>query len=174
MGSKKTALAVLAAAVVLATLFGSHRSLNAVRRQALTVFTQGEYGDGIGVSSDLKRRGEVCANLREVAHNNGLDNSKAYRRLDGLVTDYLAGEDVFDELDGAAQALMDEMAALSLSERDARHLSDFQAELGSIRDTIRRDTYTQMAEDFNTGTLGAFPANLLSRLTGIRPLPLYT
>ncbi len=171
--SAKTALIVTVAVILAATLFGSHRSLNALRKDALAVLEQGEYGDGVGVRSDLARRGDVCANLCTVARNNGLGESDAYRRLSAQVEAFRAGE-LDAELEEPAQALMEALSGLPLSERDQRHLSNFQAELGSIRDTIRRDKYTQMAQDFNTGTLAAFPANLLSRLTGVRPLPVYT
>ncbi len=170
--STKTALAITLAVVVLATLFGSHRSLNALRREALTVFEQGEYGDGHGVYSDLERRSGTCANLCSLARNHDLDSDRRVERLMGQVEAFRAGE-LDADLSTPAQEVIALLDAAPLSEEERRSLSGLEAQLASIEDTIRRDRYTQLAEDFNDKTLAAFPANILHTLTGVKPLAVY-
>ena len=164
--STRTALIVTAAVILAAALFGSHRSLNALRKEALTVFSQGEYGDGIGVRSDLARRADACANLCTVAKNSGLGEAPQVEALRGQVEAFRAG-------DGPAHEVVDLLSGAELSEASRRDLSDLKATLDSIALRIRRDPYTGLAQDFNTKTLAAFPANVLGGLTGVRPLTVY-
>ena len=172
MKSTKTALAITLAVVVIATLFGSHRSLNAVRKEALSVFAQGAGGDGIGVKSDLERRADACANLCAVARNSGLENEASVQTLKDRVEAFRAGDTTVD-LSGPAQAVMDLLDPVYLDQESRRDLSDLKATLASISDKIRRDPYTDLAWTFNHKTLSAFPANVLGGLTGVKPLPIY-
>ena len=172
MKSTKTALAITLAVMVLATLFGSHRSLNAVRREALGVFAQGEYGDGIGVKSDLERRANACANLCAVARNSGLEGEASVQTLKSRVEAFRAGDTTAD-LSGPAQEVVDLLSDTDLDQESRKDLSDLKNTLASISDKVRRDPYTDLAQTFNTKTLAAFPANVLGGLTGIKPLPVY-
>ncbi len=171
MKSTKTAAVITLLVVILAALLGSCRSLNAERDKALTVFEHGEFGDGIGVKSDLERRAGVCANLCTVAGRNGMNDEAD--QLAKLVARLREGESQTDLLT-PAYALLDKLEKAGLDEKDKGYLSGFRAELDSTADTIRRDLYTQMAQTFNERTLTAFPAGLLSRITGVKPLPIYT
>ena len=170
--STRTALIVTAAVILAAALFGSHRSLNALRKEALTVFSQGEYGDGIGVRSDLARRADACANLCTVAQNSGLGETPQVEALRGRVEAFRAGDSAAD-LTGPAQEVVDLLSGAELSEASRRDLSDLEATLDSIALRIRRDPYTDLAQTFNTKTLAAFPANVLGGLTGVKPLTVY-
>lgn len=172
MKTTKTALVITLAVALLATLFGSHRSLNALRRDALAVFEQGEYGDGQGVKSDLERRADVCANLCAVARNNGLGQDERVQTLSRRVEEFRAGA-LDTDLSAPAGEVMELLDTAPLSDKDRGHLSDFRAELESLQITIRRDPYTQLAQDFNDKTLAAFPANILHTLTGVKPLTVY-
>ena len=172
MKSTKTALAITLAVVVLATLFGSHRSLNAVRKEALAVFEQGEYGGGVGVRFDLNRRADACANLCTVARNNGLEGEASVQTLKSRVEAFRAG-DMTADLTGPAQAVIDLLDPVYLDQESRQDLADLKATLASISIKISRDPYTDLAWTFNYKTLSAFPANVLGGLTGVKPLPIY-
>ena len=172
MKSTKTALAITLAVMVIATLFGSHRSLNAVRKEALSVFTQGAAGDGVGVRSDLENRANACANLCAVARNNGLEGEGSVVALKSLVEQFRAG-DLDAPLAEGAQAVIDLLDPAYLDRESRQDLSDLKATLTSIAMKISRDPYTDLAWTFDHKTLSAFPANVLGGLTGVKPLPIY-
>ena len=67
-----------------------------------------------------------------------------------------------------AEAVMAKLDGCGLSERDAVYVRGFRTDLAARADTIARDPYNQQAENFNEKVLGAFPANLLSRITFVR------
>ncbi len=163
--SRKGAALITAVVVVFSVLFGSARSLNQVREEAMQVFEQ-------GVSGDLEARQSVCANLYTVAQ----------RYLDpGTMGDFprLLGElehgDLWrsTELDSSARLLIVQLQSMDLTEQDAKYLAGFRQELDSRAFSIAHDPYTAMAQEFNTVTLTAFPANILHTLTGVDPLPVY-
>lgn len=174
--STKTALAITLAVVVLATLFGSHRSLNALREKALVVFEQGQYGDGLGVQSDLEKQHSVCANVNTVAGRSLSADDDACRALLGFFDQRGTSQDpalVQAEREAARQVL-DKLDGLdTLTDKDRGYVSDLRSELLSVELTISRDPYNLMAEEFNDKTLSAFPANILHTITGVKPLAVY-
>lgn len=176
MKSTKKALAITLAVVVIATLFGSHRSLNALREEALAVFEQGQYGDGLGVRSDLEKQQGVCANVRTVADRNLSADDAALKELAALCDKGYDPQDpaMAQKARAAAGQTLDRLDELDgVSEKDRGYVSDLRAELASLELTISRDPYNDLAEDFNQKTLAGFPANILGGLTGIKPLNVY-
>jgi len=173
---------VLAAAVLFGVWFGSRRSLNSLRGDAVSLFEQGADADGVGVKSDLERRRSVCINLYTVASRYLDPEEAAMQYLDGAIhmTDP-AGDrhgdlfpaSVYVQLDEKAEGLLDVLAGEQVSEKDDQYLTGFAAELESIRGTIRHDPYTAAAREFNEEVLTAFPASLLRVLTGVERLPVY-
>ncbi|MCI8594204.1 MAG: hypothetical protein HFF09_02985 [Oscillospiraceae bacterium] len=171
---RPVAIFITAVVIVAAILGGSHRSLAALRNDALKLFEQGAEGDGVGVKSDLERRVDICANVYAVAvrylpeDNGGMADLKAnLNEPDPL--------DVFIHSDmvASAQSVLGQLEQLELSEQDADYVSSFKSQLESIGYTIGRDPYTAAAGNFNDNVLGRFPASVLGPLTGVRPLEVF-
>lgn len=174
-----TALAVLALAVVFSLLFGSYRSLSALRRDVDVVFAQGEKGDGLSIEHDLAQRVQLANNLVTVA-------GRYFNADDPLVLNVrAAGEalsavgspaekfDANTELDTAFWALSGAMDGKSLSQQDAKYRARLGDDFRSRDATISHDGYNRLAAEFNEKTLGVFPANVLGTATGVKPLELY-
>lgn len=168
-----TALVVLCSAV-----FGMGRGLNAVRADRLEVYEMGINGDGHSVAADLAARQAVCANLYTVAQRYLPETDPQMMALAGarnmLLDDHGDTASPNARLAEAASDLIQTLDSLALSEKDAQYVSGFRAELQSRTLSIARDSYTELAQDFNQNVLDAFPANLLHRLVGVAPLPVYT
>lgn len=175
---RKVAAAIMVAMMAAATLFGSHRSLAALSKQAEQVFYNGVSGDGLCIENDLTNRAEQAYNLTVVA--------KRYLSADdSTVAKVLEARDQMDSaatIGGKYQAnqaltmatteLYELLLPMELSESDSRYLRSIYADLNSRNDTIRHDPYNQLAAQFNA-ELDGFPAKLLGPLTGIRPLELF-
>ena len=176
---RRTALTVLALAVVFSVLFGSYRSLSALRRDAAVVFAQGEKGDGLSIDHDLSQRVQLANNLITVA-------GRYFDANDPLLANVqTAGEalsaagspsekfDANTELDTAFWALSGAMEGQSLSQQDAKYRARLGDDFRSRDATISHDAYNRLAAEFNEKTLGVFPANVLGAATGVKPLELY-
>jgi len=180
--TRRGAAIVLAAAVLFGVWFGSGRSLNGLRGDAVALFERGEDGDGVGVKSDLEYRRTVCINLYTVACRYLDPEEAAMQYLDGAI--HMADPDgdrhgdllpasVYIRMDEKAEGLLDALAGEQVSEKDDQYLTGFAAELESIRGVIRHDPYTAAAQEFNEEVLTAFPASFLRVLTGVEELPVY-
>ena len=170
--SRGGAALITAVVVVFSIVFGTGRSLNAVRGDIWTVYDQGVNGDGHSVARDLEMRQATCSNLYTVAQ----------RYLDpGAMGDFprLLGElehgDLWRsaELDASARLLIVQLQSMDLSDQDAQYVAGFLTELDSRAFSIAHDPYTEMAQAFNDRTLTAFPANLLHRVAGVETLPIF-
>ena len=163
------AVLVLAAAVVGGTLFGAHRSLTA---QADKITAQNEY-----VMKDLNTRVAVGSNFYTVASRYLPEDAPSMTALRDAL-DSLSEDVAAPEGQEALRRALDGISSLpggldELTEKDAEYVSGFQAQLRSVEDTLSRDPYNELAEQFNTETLGGFPASVLGKLTGVDALPVY-
>lgn len=165
------AMVVMTVVIILSVLLGSHRSLTAERAKVEALFTQGD-GSGYSIATDLADRRDIGANLLTVAgrylsENDTADLAAAVREL-GQAEDlgelYLWNEALGEH----AEEVMAKLDGCALSEKDAQYVQGFRTDLAARADTIARDPYNQQAENFNEKVLGAFPANLLSRITFVR------
>ena len=159
------AMVVLAVVVLLSVLLGSHRSLTAERSKVEEQFAPiaGDLEDCLGITANLLSVAgrylpeEELAGLEEsrtalAAWERGAGGYEAYREL------LTRAEEVFLRLEDCA-----------LSEKDKDYVKGFRTDLAAEADTIARDGYNAAAEDFNNRVLGAFPANILGRLTFVEP-----
>ena len=164
------AMVVLAVAVVLSVLFGSHRSLVQAREKV-------ETERFASIAEDLQDCLDITANLLTVAG----------RYLDqGELTDLTASREAlagstgisdayaaYQRLLGDAETVFLKLEDESLTERDADYVQGFRTDLASEQDTISRDGYNAAAEDFNTRVLGGFPAGILGTLTFVQPAEIF-
>ena len=163
------AMVVLAVVIVLSTLLGSHRSLVQARAAVEAQFAP--------IAGDLQDCVDITANLLTVAG----------RYLDqGELTDLTASREAlagstgisdactaYQRLLGDAETVFLKLEDASLTERDADYVQGFRTDLASEQDTISRDGYNDAAEEFNRKVLGAFPANILSKLTFVGSAELF-
>ena len=163
-------LVVLAAVIVLSVLLGSHRSLVQAREKV-------ETERFASIAEDLQDCLDITANLLTVAgrYLEGgdlrplADARTALAESGGISEAY----DAYTSLTAEAEALLLALEAAPLSQRDGEYVQGFRADLAAEMDTIARDGYNAAAEDFNQRVLGAFPANVLGRLTFVSPAVLF-
>ena len=167
-----TALVVLCCAV-----FGMGRSLNAVRDHVWNILIEGPNGDGHSVLQDMEVRRNTASNLYTVAARYLDESSEEMRYLKAVPSlSAAASRDVFGvdrAVTAATDAVFQELEHVGLSEKDAKYVSGFRAELDSRAGAIARDPYFDQAIRFNTETLAAFPASLARTLKMVEPLPVY-
>ncbi len=179
MKKYSTAITVLVAVVVLGTLFGTHRSLSGLRKDAAEAFYQGADGSGYGISTNLDLRVEYARNFCKIAAR--YDAAAEISQVEAAC-EALEAADRFDDLYDANNRLTDAVNALSLqleqqtlSESDERYRKSLTADLASYEMRIDK-----LASDFNAEVrsfnryLDSFPAGILGRLVGIGNLEEYS
>ena len=159
-------LVVLAVVIVLSVLLGSHRSLVGERAKVEAQFAP--------IAGDLQDCLDITANVLSVAERY-LEESRltALEESRNMLSDWHSGYTAYTRLQEEAAALLDELEGCGLTDRDAEYVRGFRADLAAEADTIARDGYNAAAEAFNRSVLGAFPANLLGRLTFVAPAELF-
>ena len=160
------------------TLIGSHNDLVGMRSKASDIFILGARGDGIGIQGDLRERGDVAHNMVSLALKY-LPASNAVIENVLLAGETMSKASTVKEkaaadrkLATAVRDLYDVLSSMELSEQDAKYPQRLYTDFRSRGDTISHDPYNGAAADFNR-TLSAFPAGLLGKLTGVRPLELF-
>ena len=159
--NRKFAVALTAVVILCSAVFGSVRSLNAVRSDILATFEQ-------GVAVDLDARRAVCANLVTVAQKYLPESD-----WESLNAELKRGADNAQLQDQEARALIEKLQKTDLSEQDAKYVSGFLTELDSRAYAIQNDPYNTLAEEFNDKTLRSFPVNLLNFTHAVKTLPTY-
>lgn len=166
------AMTVMVVVIVLSILGGSHRSLTAERNKVEALFYSGTDGSGYSIQTDLDERCAIAANLLTVAGRYlGKDDTadvsafiRQLERADSPPEKYEWNQ----ALGEAAETLLTKLEGCALSEKDAQYVRGFRTDLNARADTIARDGYNGLADQFNTQVLGSFPANILSKLTFVR------
>ncbi|MEG2421270.1 MAG: hypothetical protein RSB55_06940 [Oscillospiraceae bacterium] len=159
-------VAVLVALVM--TPVGAHRSLARARKpadQALAAMT---------VTMD--KTATLAANVQAVLARN---LPEAVGEVEQAVSRYTAagGAARLDAWETLTLSLTDLLTALddvNLNEKDAGYVRDFSTELASQMAIVSHCEYDDLAAAYNRDVLGSFPANVLGKLTGVKPLPTLT
>jgi hypothetical protein len=178
MENRKVAIPIMILMILVALIFGSQRSLSALRQEAATVFLMGEAGDGIGIQNDLNERTVIAYNLVTVGRKylnesdaqlqNVLTAITALQEADSPSVKYQANQ----QLNQAATDLYNELKKLNLSKVDAPYPDRLFDNFNSRNSTISHDPYNQIAAGFNQ-KLEVFPASVLSKLVFVSRLELY-
>ena len=176
--SKKTAVAVCILLVLISVLFGSHRSLNALRSEALDLYTNGDE-TGLSILANLNSIQEYTAALLKAAAPYYDKTNDAFAALSDAheqLTDALGKGPT--EQRQALSELLSACTALQLDYTDsdtvpadaAKSMTRSINDITSMKDQIRHSGYNAAAAAFNA-VLETFPAGMLGGLTGIRALP---
>lgn len=169
---------VLVVVIVLSVLLGSHRSLTAERREVEEIFFEGVGGSSGSIATDLEARRAIGINLLSIG-SRYLEKGEL-KSLNEAVEGLGKTDDLKElyrwnlALGERAEQLMLLLETCPLSEKDAEYIQGFRTDLAARADTIARDPYNERAEEFNSRVLGAFPANLLSRITFVREAQIFS
>ena len=162
-------MVVLAVVIVLAVLLGSHRSLVSERSKVEEQFAPiaGDLQDCLDITANLLTVGERYLEESQLAALEGSRNMLS--DWHGISNGYTA----YTRLQEEAAAALDALEECDLTDKDREYIQGFRTDLASEADTIARDGYNAAAEQFNSKVLGAFPANILSKLTFVAPAELF-
>ncbi len=176
----RAAVAIVAAVCVVMTAFGAHRSVRAQRNAVERAFYQGTDGTGYSISRLLGDRVEYAGYLVKVAsqYPELTDAADAVALAAGELQSAKgaeAGGEANRALTDAVTALDLAMQSAALAEKDEQYRSEYTANLTGCNLKISHMTpeYNDLAQQFNDGTLGAFPLGTLARLTGVKPAEEY-
>ena len=164
--------------IVAGTLIGSHNSLMNQRTKAAGIFTLGIRGDGIGIQSDLRERDGAAYNMVVIARKYLPEENALIQNVVDARKSMDSASSVKDKatadkaLESSVRDLYHVLNGMDLSEQDARYPQRLYTDFRSGGDRIGYDPYNQAASAFNR-TLAGFPAGLLGKMTGVRPLDLF-
>ena len=160
--------------VILATLFGSHRSLTAAAYPVERYFIEGE--DAYSIQQQLDVREELARNLMVVAEQYLYVDDVALIDLENALT-AMEDADTVKEKSAANQLLttaterMDYvLAECQLSSADNRYRLSLRSDLAACNQNIRQSEYNTLVTTYNTDVLGKFPANILKKMTFVSEL----
>lgn len=159
----------LAVVIVLSVLLGSHRSLVSERGKVEEQFAPiaGDLQDCLDITANVLTVGERYLEESQLAALEGSRNMLS--DWHGISNGYTA----YTRLQEEAAAVLDALEECDLTDKDREYIQGFRTDLASEADTIARDGYNAAAEQFNSKVLGAFPANILSKLTFVAPAELF-
>lgn len=178
---KKRAVActVLALVLVFGTLFGTHRSLTGLRKDAAEDFYVGADDSGYGIATNLDLRVEYARNLCKIA--GGYDVALEIQVVEEACTaledaadfgeKYDANNDLTDAVDTLSLALQKQ----SLSQEDEGYRKSLAADIASYEMKIDKlaTEFNAGVRAFNGNVLGGFPAPCFGALTGVEKLEEY-
>lgn len=182
--NKTFAIITMILCIIIGTLIGSHNSLSKLSSKAEAIFFSGVNNDGISIESDLNRRSELARNLVTVASSYLPKDSEPLNAV-STARDYLNTATSISEkydankaLDEAVYSLYSLLETQGITEKDelinnySKNPSRIYTDFRSFGDTITHDKYNEYAKEFNY-ILESFPANILGKLTMIKPLELF-
>ncbi len=181
MGFKenRTVARIVAVAVIaISILLSGGMGLRSQRSATQSVFSNGVYGDGLSIERDLFERSEAAYNLCSIATKYlGSDNAQLVAvkaaRDEISAKDSVSQKAVANKkLGETVEDLYTEIESANLSEQDKQFAYRQYKEFISRGDTIGRDEYNIKAEGFNR-ECSRFPASLIAKLTGVKPLELF-
>ena len=178
LDNKRFAVVGMIVLIVLSVFIGAARSLYPMRSEAQQIFFEGIDKDGLGIQNDLNKRIELAYNLVTIAHkycDSDTDEIKAVlsardelTKSDSIKEKYRANVSLTE----ATEDLVNDLSSYSLSDKDERYRKEIRDDLASRNEIISSDGYNALASSFNS-ELSAFPASIIGRLIGVRPLELF-
>ncbi len=169
------AFVLMLAVIIAATLISSRNALSDLASEAENVFYNGENNSTLSIQNDLSERIKLARNLTTLAQN-------YISPTDVLITDVQAAADELfaaktingkyasnKKLSDKVTVLYSELERYNLSSRDASYRAGLYNDFNSRQSTISHDPYNTYVAKYND-VLSAFPANILSKLSGLKKL----
>ncbi len=178
MKNPTNAAIIMFVVIFISALLGGGRSLASESRKVEKVFTNGAENDGLGIASDLGLRIDASYNLVTVALKYLPDDTQTVRNVlaarDQLIKakGYSNKFEANQQLTEATTDLNELLISLDLNSSDISYRKGIMSELTSSNSRMSHDPYNTKAEAFNS-ILDSFPANIISRLTRTKHLPLF-
>lgn len=172
--NRKVAIGITALLVILSTLVGSHRSMEAEAYPIERYFIEGN--DGYSIQRDLDTRLGLAKNLMIIAERNLGEYDLAVAELQSAIQAMEQAETVKEkaaanqQLTAATERLNLVLEDCILSRTDERYRIRIHTDLASCNQTISHDKYNELATAYNTEVLGKFPANVLKLVNGVSEL----
>lgn len=169
--NRSVAYVVLAAAIVLALLFGGGGALIDKRVGVDRIY----HASSESISAELLEMRDNAATLLSIANKY---NDASASLLDSAIDALDSAEDVSAQfaaslqLDSAVEQAYSNLSALDLTAMDAEDVRYKYKNFTSAQLRISHDPYNELAADFND-QLNAFPTNLIGLLRGVQPLELF-
>lgn len=182
--NKTIAIVIMVIMIASGTFIGSHNSLSKLSKAAENVFYYGVNGDGLCIESDLNKRSELARNLLTVSSPYIPQDSAALKEVASARDDLKAASSIKEkydankDLDEAVFNLYSALEKDGITEKDelvnnfSKNPTRIYTDFRSFGDTIKHDKYNDYAKEFN-GILVSFPANVLSKVTSVKPLELF-
>jgi TorA maturation chaperone TorD len=176
--NRKFAIVITAAVVVLATLFGVHRSAGRAAGQVEALFYEGVYLKDEkyrepSIDSQLKKRDTAALGLISIASN--YDDLEPFAdvlkktRNDLLDADRIADKYIADEkLQKAYEDLFVALSKLELTQREKEAADHYAATMDGARNIIQKSSYNSEVSAFINDTMRAFPVNLIKSLAFVK------
>ncbi len=176
--NRKVAAGITCIIVLMSILIGGHSSLTRLRIEVLNQFYYGDEYTGKGIQGDLKYMVGQCYNLTVVAQryiDKDDEKIKEVIKYRDLFQGALTPEEEVGTSTKAIEAAMklyETMGTIELEQRDQYYRDSFAVNIESRRLIISHSGYNEKGLLFNQN-LDRFPANVLSKITVIKPLVLY-
>ncbi|MGI6348931.1 MAG: LemA family protein [Eubacteriaceae bacterium] len=169
------AFVLMLAIIIVSTLISSRNGLSDLASEAENVFYNGEDNSTLSIQNDLSERINLARNFITLAQN-------YINSTDVLITNVQAASDELfaaktisgkytanKKLGDAVTALYAELEKYPLSSKDASYRARLYTDFTSRQSTISHDPYNSYAAKYNE-VLNSFPANILSKLSGLKKL----
>jgi len=175
--NRKVAVVITVIVMILATLFGSHRSLVAKAAPIEEYFVNG--ADGYSIQRDLDAREALAKNLQTVANRYLSANAEAMTELNDAINTMDRANTIQEKsnanqkLTAATEHVYLELEGYPLSAADNKYRTQIKTDLASYNQIISHDKYNEMVVEYNRDILGQFPASLLAKMTRVPELPTF-
>lgn len=180
LGNRAIAFLLCLLMIVGASLFGAAASLGSLREQSERSFTTS------GMQQDLIDLSASCANVATVAGRHLSADDPDLIRVAELRSNLMSASTAGEKHDLAAELMMSTEMLFNRLQRllgeETRAYSDLADDVDmaasawagaqSKQALLARGSYNESAAFYNL-MLGKFPANVLGKLTGLKPLELY-
>ena len=182
--NKIIAMVIMVVMIASGTLIGSHNSLSKLANKVEDIFYSGVNGDGLSIQSDLDKRSDLARNLITVSSPylpQDSEELKAVSSARDQLKNAISIHDKYDAnkaLDEAVFNLYSSLEKEGITAKDelinnySKNPTRIYTDFRSFGDTITHDKYNEYAKEFNS-ILNGFPANILSKITLVKPLELF-
>lgn len=169
--TRSTATAIAVVIVILATIFGVHRSVNAQVKKAENAFFTGVYLEDEGyyeksIESQLEQRANAANGILSIAA--GIDSIKdetddLRKARESLLeaTKYSAKYNANEKLQKAYEKLLPVLEKQEFPENMSSALKSYCTTMNGAQTVIERSHYNDSIDEFKHDTLGTFPVSLL-------------
>jgi hypothetical protein len=165
---RKVAIVIAVIVVILATLFGVHRSVGAAVRDIEEQFYTGvrSAGEYTGIGQQLEARCTAALGLVTVAENYaGLtDETEALRSARETLIDAESITEKYGadkNMQAAYEVLYAALTAEDLSDRDSAAVEKYATNMDGAREVIQNSAYNALVSQFIHQTMNGFPVKFL-------------